>query len=208
MNVIKINISDATLIKMISKGDRTAYNIFLSKYRFFSLGLARKIVSNYPKNSGFTVEDIFAVTFHSVIVSLKNFNPNKGAHFYSYWERIASLKAYKFINDNSYLGKARMFSGSVSLDELVSDSSNTAYKDIFTLSSEEDNHSKVIDLKETEKTIIETYNAFSEIDKKIMKCLIFDKKPKEIQKELNLEQEEVYKRVRKIKRHLQKKMNK
>lgn len=108
------DLSDDELIQLMQIGNSKAQFEFYYRYEYNSFVLAKKFY-HYP-NSGVTLQEFQAVCLANVYIALNKYIVGKNT-FYSYWETIAKNACIEYLNENSYYGKARNFSGAISLDD-------------------------------------------------------------------------------------------
>ncbi len=181
--------------------------MLLSKYEKHARILTSLFLNNFTKKSiGVTEEDLVYVALNSVVLGLQNFNPDFGTPFYSYWKEIASRELIRFVNENSYLAGAKMFSGAISLDELIDKHGDTSVGDI--LSSKDDDFKEDLYLDDTSFEISEIIKAFPKEEQKALYLYAIGYTYNEICSTLNIPIKKVYAIMRKIRYSVKKKISK
>ncbi len=155
---------DLDLVHKYQRGDEDAFFLLSEKYKKFARNEALKYYLKYGKSHGFIFDDIYSITFASLMDAAKSFDESKSDNFYSYWKTIADNHAINYIRNNSYEGGAKMFKGVFSLDDSAYDNGDIQYSELIGTIIDNYNH-----LDEENElavyTIRELYVSFSPIEK-------------------------------------------
>ncbi len=201
MNLVNKNSvpSDLELVTRYQEvGDEDAFFVLSERYKKFARNEALKYYLKYGRSHGFIFDDIYAITFSALMDAAKTFDPIKSDNFYTYWRTIADNHAINYIRNNSYEGGAKMFKGTISLDDNAYDNGDILYSELI---GKTDNHNSDDEESEITVSVIrELYVSFSPIEKVFLLLKMSGYTFAQISKEINVEVKYLYSVKRKLSR--------
>lgn len=114
-NIVLLNeMSDEDLIFLIRANSQAAEKAFYKRYSDYSLHLANKYYYIFKKNSGITLEELYAIAFSKTHEAVLRFDEIDKT-FYAYWRTMVKNAIYDYVRTNSYEAGGKIFAG-LSLD--------------------------------------------------------------------------------------------
>ncbi len=193
----KKKLSDEELIFLIAQENREAYSMLFERYKRYSWSAAHKF---YLKNEGSGID---VATFHSIALTafhfaLSKYNIKK-QNFYPYWREVALNEMLEYTKQNSYQFRAKWFSGTCSLDELMCES-GSKFDEILgendrLLTKDLSYDNLLFILRRAKKILLP-------IEFSILLLLYDDFTPREIASKMKLEAKRVYYYIKTIKKKI------
>jgi hypothetical protein len=106
--------SDEDLIFLIRANSQAAEKVFYKRYSEYSLHLANKYYHIFKKNSGITLEELYAIAFSKTHEAVLRFDEIDKT-FYAYWRTMVKNAIYDYVRTNAYEAGGKIFAG-LSLD--------------------------------------------------------------------------------------------